>query len=397
MEVDAIDRAIDAAENALNLDEDGNSTVSETPNSTKFTEQEAEDVSVKQALDKTVKKEKPSKEKPTPFKAKAKKEEVVEEEEVLETEAKEPAEDLSDQEASVEILEGSETEGEPLDTTPPEIPTFWSAELKKAAAEAPRAVVEAFAKHDAQREEWARRIANEAQRSKAIEKRLYEGFEPIKDEAIANGINNPIDELERYRAFDRVLKKDPRRFLSDLGRKNGISPDEYAAAFYGEENEAHSEQAQKDPRIDEVINKIQTWEKKQEESSLRTEINTFKQGTDSLGNVRKTFAETYAPQIEQAYLAVKNIQPELPMQDALSHAYEYVMAEIRKLHGITPQPPSRPKPPISAPQSPGLVKKAKSAASSVVGAPSSNGFNSRSSAKSIDEAMDRAEEILASR
>lgn len=397
MDNDAFDRAFDAAEAKLaEMEDTDNSPIeSEEPNSQSVTETQAEDLAVKEATNddskpKEVSQDKTSKRKKNASVSKDSKNAAPTQKAAKETEEN----NLSGQEADAENPEGVAQEDDSQGTDLPiEIPTFWPAEMKEAVAKGSKEdVVSHFSKYDQQRTEWANRIATEGAEGRAVKKRLDEGFASVRDEAIANGINTPLDELERYRAFDRILKRDPNKFLSDLGRKNGITPEEYAAAYYGDERESYQSEQYKDPRVDEALNEIKSWKEEQEQKSLQTEIDTFKKGSDSAGNERKAFAEAYAPQIDQAYQAISRMSEygSLSMQDKLSHAYEYVLTEARKLHGVV----ATAKKPVEKIDPVAQAKKVKAAASSLTGGPSSGVMTPRPRAKTIDEALDRAEEQL---
>jgi len=283
-------------------------------------------------------------------------------------------------------------------TAPTELPAFWPDELKKAAAEAPKAVVEAFVKHDAQREEWARRTANEGARGKAFEQRMYEGYEPQAIQAHRaklqlQGLRDEVDELHRYRAWDTVFQSDAYTGIADLMQKNGFTPYDFI------QGASQEPQYQTDPRIEQELQDLRTVKqqfeefqtrfKTQEEEGFRNSIESFKAGTDSSGQPRKQFAELYAPQITQTHEQIQQMYPHLSFDECLNAAYEHTLSEVRKLHGAT-----APKP---APKTETIIanaKKAQGAASSVVGTPRTETVTSKPRAKSFDEAFARAEEIV---
>lgn len=309
--------------------------------------------------------------------------------------AKEETEDLSDQATDVEEVEADPTEEESSEAEPIDIPTFWPADLKALAAEAPPEIVKKFIERDVQREQWARRSVAEAEPAKAIANRLYSGFEAVKDEARLNGINDPIDEVERYRAWDNIFKRNPGLGVVDLGRKNNITPEAYAQMYYGGEQQFEPES---DPRIDEALERAQRAEeglaRYQEQTLMQTatqEVEAFKNGKDSTGQTRRAFTELYAPQIAEIHDRIRAENPHLPLGEVLNQAYEYVVGQARKAFGVSGKAPAKQQ---SKEQIMANAKKAKAIASSANGAPATGKAAARSGAKSIDEALDRAEERL---
>lgn len=304
---------------------------------------------------------------------------------------------LSDQVAEVEEVK------EELPPINP--PTFWSADKKDAFVKAPREVQEAVLAYENQRNEWANRIASEAQRGKAFDKRLYEdmGNDPEaikihKSKLALNGVKDEVEELHRYRQWDTVFNTDPYTGIADLMKKNNLTPYDFI------EGASQEAQYQTDPRIEQELEAVRQTKEEvarikeqlelQEQTRFMSEIETFKSGKDSAGQVRKSFAEAYAPQIDQAYKYIAENNPSMSFQEALNHAYEYVLSEARKLHGVT----SQPQPVVKTPEKViATAKKAQNAASSVTGAPANGTSASRPRARTIDEALDRAEEQLRSR
>lgn len=309
--------------------------------------------------------------------------------------AKEEETDLSDQATDVEEVEADPTEEESSEAEPIDIPAFWPADLKALAAEAPPEIVKKFIERDVQREQWARRSVAEAEPAKAIATRLYNGFEAVKDEALLNGINNPVDEVERYRAWDNIFKRNPGLALIDLGRKNNITPEAYAQMYYGGELEA---EPQSDPRIEEAFSMAQRaqqeLEQYKQQSVVQTathEVEAFKNGKDSTGQTRRAFVEMYAPQIAEVHDRIRAENPHLPLGEVLHKSYEYVVGQARKAFGVSGKAPARTQ---SKEQIMANAKKAQAIASSANGAPASGKAAARSGAKSVDEAIDRAEERL---
>lgn len=274
--------------------------------------------------------------------------------------------------------------------SPIEPPPFWSAEHKAIFAKAPREVQEAFSHYDAQRNEYVNRLASEAQRGKHYEKRAAEVFEPYKLKIQAQGCRDEFEAVSRLLAWNEIFEQDPKTAISDLMRKNGLTPHDFAEdgnAQYQAENFV-------DPRIQEAIERaekaeqrFEEFERKQEEQRISSQVETFKNGVDSLGQTRRQFAEMYAPQIANALERIQTTYPNVSFNEALDHAYEYVLSEARKAFGVngTAKPIAKKPETVIA-----NAKKAQAAASSVTGAPASGTSVSRPRAKNTDEAIERA-------
>ena len=306
---------------------------------------------------------------------------------------------ISDQVADTQEEAAQEAEA-PLE--PSDVPMFWSAELKALAAEAPKDLVKAFAKHDAQREEWARRMATESERGKAYEKRANEVFEPHRLKLQANGIKDPFDAAERLLAWNDIFETDPKAGIADLMRKNNLTPQDFIGDL-GQEQPRGT-----DPRVDDAIREAKeareeftAYRQSQEQAAHAAELNAFREGTDSSGQKRGAFVDAYAPQIADAIREIRQQHPQLQRGEILNHAYEFVLSEVRKLHGVKPQAvvsAARPQQAVAAPK-PSAVK-AKAAASSVVGAPGAGSSVQRPRLKGesfnerLEAAMDNAEESL---
>lgn len=377
-----LDRALDAAEEKLAAQESEN-TPQEAPAEAAKPDV-VEEAIVAQKIQETQKAQS-GRDKSGKFTPKAAKSPVEQAKEVAAEVAPEPIQ--SDQEADVEQVEAPVVES--IDP-----PTFWSAEHKALFAKAPADVQKAIVQYEAQRNEFANRKAAEAERGKYIEKRVSEVFKPYELKLKANGVKDPLEAAERLLAWNEMFEKDPRTAISELMHRNGLSPND----FIGDE----AEQAAKDPRVDELQQHIEeqkrafeeykaSIEQQQSERAILSEVEAFKQGKDSTGQVRKPFAEMYAPQISQALNAIYDQYPQLSLTEALNHAYEYVAAEVKKLSGVTAPAP---KPAVSQEQIIANAQKAKGAVSSVSGAPKNGAAPVRPRAKSIDEALDRAEEVV---
>ena len=323
--------------------------------------------------------------------------------------AKTPApkeEQISDQAAEAESEEVIEqgTEEVLQDEPPVELPAFWSAEEKAAVAKAPREALEVIARKEAQRIEWANRIANESERGKAIEKRSKEVFEPYRLKLQAQGIQDPFEAANRLLAWNELFESNPKAALADLMRKNNLTPADFS------EDADQNSQYPVDPRVEEAVNAAneakrlaEEWKVKleqEEQRAFQNRIESFKNGTDSAGNVRRYFAEMYAPQIDQAAQSIQRLHPDMPLEEVLTHSYEFVLGETRKLHGS-----AAPKIAVAEKKPEQVIaqsKKAQSAASSVTGAPvsgtsvSTPRLKGKNFGEKLDSALDLAIEQLGS-
>jgi hypothetical protein len=295
----------------------------------------------------------------------------------------------SDQEADVEQVEAEGVEVE----APPSIdpPTFWTAEDKAIFAKAPVEMQTAFLRYEKQRNEWANRVAGEAERGKHIEKRATEVFEPYRLKLQANGIKDPLEAAERLLAWNEIFEQDVRTGIQDLMQKNGLTPYDFM-----DDAGQHEQQYQGDPRVDQALQEAQEAKRllEQYQQQMQTQaqqaslaqIESFKKDVDESGQPRAQYFEMYRPQIVNAMQEILKLRPDVSEMDALTHAYEFVIGEARKVFGAPKMQ--------QQPQATANVKKAKLAASSVTGAPSAGTAQSRPRVKSIEDAMDRAEEAL---
>lgn len=376
-----LDRALDAAEAQLSGDTvETEAPVEEKPELDEVSEQAA----TKEALDKGAKdRERDERGKFKKAEKPAPKQILDQNANAVEQEA-EPAKDA-------EVVEETSSDEPPI-----ELPAFWSADEKTAVAKgASREVQQIIARKEQQRIEWANRVANESERGKAIEKRSKEVFEPYRLKLQAQGIQDPLEAASRLLAWNELFESNPKAALADLMRKNGLTPADFS------EDADQNNQYPMDPRVEEAVTAAneakrlaEEWKTKleqQEQKSFVGKIETFKNGTDSLGNVRRSFAEMYAPQIEQAAQSIQKIHPDMPLEEVLNLSYEFVLDETRKLHGV-----AAPKPSTVAEKKPEEViqqaKKAQAAASSVTGAPASGTSVStpRLKGKNFGEKIDAA-------
>lgn len=312
---------------------------------------------------------------------------------------------VSDQAADGVQTEASPSADETVQTQPIETPTFWSSDLRKAAAEAPRALVEKFIEHDVQREQWARQIANEAEQGKQYRQKFEKVFEPYKLKLQAAGIDE-AGAVSRLMAWSEILEKDLPTGLVNIMRNNNLTPEQLSQFFYGDESQQNRIN---DPRLDEALAEAKAAKeaaenlKKQLEtnhqSQVSEQINAWKAGKDSRGQVRKQFAEAYSPQIMQSVQILKTEYPQIPFAELLTHAYEYELKKVTEYFGIPNQ--AQPIVPAKAPEK--ILEenvKAKAAASSVSGAPTNGVGKTRPKLKGktdsewVGSAVDRAEERL---
>lgn len=311
-----------------------------------------------------------------------------------------PEEQVSDQVAEADNTEATAQGDEPQGGEPIEMPAFWSAEERAAVAKAPREVQAIIARKEAQRTEWANRIATETERARSFEKRLYadmdsqESVQAHKAQLQMSGIRDEVDELHRYRAWDRVFRTDARAGIAALMQKNGLSPYDFA-------EDANGSQYPNDPRIEEAARIAQEAKQaadaaraeldRERETNLISQVNAFRQGKDSTGQTRAEFAAMYAQQIEATYNEIKRIEPYTPDMSALDKAYEHVLGHVRKFHGIA-QKPQIAVASKTPEQAIAQAKKAKAAAGSVSGAPSSGtaAARPRLKGKNFNEKLDAA-------
>lgn len=295
----------------------------------------------------------------------------------------------SDQAVTTDREVPAESASEPI----PDL-SFWSSEEKALLAKADPSLRSIVAAKEAQRNDWVNRVTADAQRGKAIEKRTNEIFPPeiARDLRIRYGLKDPFDAVERLMDWNSLIEEDPVAAIVDLMRKNNITP-EY---LLNGDNEQFQESPE-DKRYQELQSELQQMkEERENESRARffQMVESFKDGKDSYGNVRRTFAAAYAPQIDQAAREIQEAYPNMQMPEVLHHAYEFTLEEHRKLHGITGRQ--------SQQTSTANAQKAMAAASSVSGNPARpvtgrSRLKGNSFSEKLDSALDAAEEVVSSR
>lgn len=366
---DVIDRALDAAEAKISEENSSSQSEGDSSSSESVTtsDQLIEDSAIKESLDKQ-QSQQPQQNKGRDSSGRFSK--------AKETPQEDGRKDLSDQVANAESTTEEAQVEEPVAVSTVNPPAFWTAEQKALFTKAPVELQEVIATRELQLQQHMSRLANEAERYKTIEKQLYADFdsdqaiEAHKNRLALDGIKSPIEEMHRYRAWDRVFRTDPKLGISDLMRKNGLTPQDFLI-----ENQ---EQYYTDPRIEQELQELRTTKstveqlkaqlEAQTQQSLYSELEQFKLGKDSSGTVRAQFVELYEPQIASAVTAIKQQNPYMGRTEALNHAYEYVLSEVKKAHGFNSSQPIQ-----SAPVKKPVVEasKASKIASSSNGAPSS--------------------------
>ena len=387
---EVIERAMDAAEASMAETSASEVVPTETADTEGKTEDLVETVETKKALEKSEETKDPE----TPKIERAKDGKFTKSAKFDKAGKRiQPQQDFKTNNANVVDTEAQITLSEPVAIEPP---TFWSSEDKANFAKATPEVRKAVLRYEEQRNKYVSQLQRDAERGKTYETKLYEGYDPKdiashKAELRLNGVRDEVEELHRYRAWDKIFKSDPKRAISALMQKNGINAQ---ALSEDEQNQEYI-----DPRIEQAMQeaqaaKMQAEELKasfeaQKDEAFRGSVDSFKAGKDSQGNTRKAFAEMYAPQISQVYDAIQAQNP-MPMNQALNHAYEHVLKIAREQFGVKASLGQIA--PKATEEVMALAKKAKAASSSISGAPKNSVGISRPKAKTIDEALDRAEE-----
>lgn len=312
-------------------------------------------------------------------------------------------EEITDQEANVETDEEIADES-PIEPIRP--PAFWTAERKKLFEEAPRSLQEVIAAREL---ELQQQISRAASKTNGVdEKRFFEDFETPEAANLhraklkAQGINDSIGELHRYRAWDRVLEADPHAVIADLMRKNGYTPND----FYENAYEVQEPNQYKDPRVEDAIkraeaaeNLVKEYTTKQENAQRQTWFNSFKEGVDSEGDTRKDFCELYAFQIQNEVVKAQAQYPMATEAELVNHAYEIVKQGVRAFHGIQPKTQAPVKPQLTKEERIAQARKASQAASNSVGGPNTGTVSQKTSlkGKNFSEKFDSAYDIAEAR
>lgn len=264
-----------------------------------------------------------------------------------------------------------------------EIPSNWPPKLRALAAKAPPELLREFKERDAQLEQWARRQAQEGRREAGGMAEIKKVFEPHRAKFQMNGVRDEVDAVSRLLGWNEIFESDPMAGIKDLMSKNGISPYDLIE---------HEQQNPYDPRFTELersqeeirrtLDELRTQREELNRSQGQAVLETFKQGKDSFGQSRAQSFELYRPQITEAFRAMQQEAPHLSEEQLLTHAHEFVMSEVRKLHGIT----SAPKPQVVS------AAKARAASKSITGAPSQGAVQGKPklSGKNDKEKLDAA-------
>lgn len=255
-------------------------------------------------------------------------------------------------------------------------PVFWSTVHKGIFTKAAPELQKVIAERELEYQRTVSRLANESQRAKELETKLFDGWEDKRVELLKEGIRTPVELYQRFMEWDEIFRHNPKAAIKDLVFKNNLTPDDIFGADDALSNE-HYSQVRTDPRVDEALNKVNEWEQKlaqqeqeRERQYLINETENFKNSTDKYGNIRKPFAEAHAFQIDQMFQNIIQVHPSLSMQEALNFAYDEVMENQRKLFGVESVQKMNSQPqPKTKEQLIAQSQKAKAAASSISGSP----------------------------
>lgn len=369
---------------------------------TQTSDEQHEDIAVKEALESKEEKKKPS------IRDMAKKALKAETSQKEVQEKEEETEQVTDLEANTDVEIEEEAHVEEPAAEPIKPPVFWSAERKKLFEKAAPELQKVIADRELELQQQISRAAREGSNG-SYEKRFYEDFESPEAANLhraklkAQGISDPIAELQRYRAWDRVVEADPLAVCADLLRKNGFSPHDLLNEANGVQREPNQYQ---DPRVDEAIKRADAAEREIQEFKANQEIarkahfvNSFKEGLDSTGQKRKDFCELYSFQIDQAFQNAKAEYPMATDEQLLDHAYESVKAAVSQFHGAPAAPKPEVKPQPTKEERIANAKKASAAASKSFGGPNTGTVSQkpRLKGKNFSEKFDSAFEIAEAR
>lgn len=276
-----------------------------------------------------------------------------------------PTQPTSDQAATPET--GATDQAQSATQSPTEIPEYWPADLKAVATKAPRELVQHFARHDAARDQQVRSVLKESQRARETHNRLYQDWDQHANQNRVLGIQDPVEELQRFRAADAIIKSDPLAAAARILQQNGLT----AHHLMGLPQE---QQQPIDPRIEQlrseheqikqtVLSREQQLQE-QEEAARRAELQSFMQGRGSRGEVRAENVARFEPQIAQVITILKSENPHMSRSEVLHHAYEVVMGDIYGTFAPAADPQANRAAVIANAQ------KARNAASSITGGPS---------------------------
>ena len=322
----------------------------------------------------------------------------------------ETAEPVSDSKANAEDDKAQDVEAEdasPADASPEpiELPAFLSAETKALLAEAKPELRKKLVAQYNQQETTTRRALHEASGLKAERAKVDEVVAPHRARLAAQGISNTSDLVSRALAWDELLRTDPKAFVIAQMKQNGISPQDLFedAGEYGS-----TAPVIQDPRVDEALERaakaqqmLEDFQLNQKRAELTSKLETFKNGKDSAGQVRRAFVEMLEPQIAATVAAIKADEgySHLTEDEVLHHAYEF---EVKKAHErgfrITGAEPA-PKPAKTPAEIAAISLKQKNAATSVRGAPASGTSTPRPRLKgdSFNDRLESAMDIAESR
>lgn len=330
--------------------------------------------------------------------------EVVEEPQAETTEPAKEEKQISDEEANVQAPTVTEVATQVAPTVT--APTSLSPKLQSLFSTASPELKAALVEEETRRQQVMGRLANDTQRAKSWETRVNSDFQKPEDLQThratlkLQGLNDEVDELHRYRAWNTVFKTDPLSAVHKLMADNGITLEH----LNGESFSEHQQQVASDPRLDDVVNKFETFQKQQEkekadreEAYLTSQVNTWKSGIDKYGKPRSDFASLYAPQIDNEWRQVltqaQEIGEQLSLEQSLDRAFDNVQSKIYKAHGINPASPKPTKEQIVA-----VAAKTQAAVTKASGAPRTDVIAQRPKKKYkndkewVEAAMSRGEE-----
>lgn len=327
--------------------------------------------------------------------------------EAVEAEPVEAKEEISDEKADVEP---TVTEEVPETVTEAvTLPTSLSPKVRALLSKAPPELQQALVEEEIRKQQVMGRLANETQRAKSWETRVNSDFQS-PDELNRHratlktlGVNDEIEELHRYRAWSSVIKSDPLTAIRSLIVQHGITPNELSGEY---ESDPSQYQSAPDPRVDELAQKLDAWEKEKEqalisqrEQAFASEVTTWKSGNDRYGKPRADFSALYAPQIDGEWNQILNDAAQngiqMSLEESLTEAFNRVQDKIYKTHGINPQ--------VAKPSREQLIansQKSQAAVTKATGAPRTEQITQKPTQKKkykndkewVEDAMRRAEE-----
>lgn len=314
---------------------------------------------------------------------------------------------VESKETDLDQVADAEVEPEAQEITPATStitpPARWSAEGKALFSKAPPELQQFISARELETQQIISRVANEAERGKQFLSRLNSDFEDPKELQLhkarlqADGVRDEVEELHRYRAWDRIVRSDVKAACLGLLRNNNLTPQDL---LYVDDGQSQYQ----DPRVDElqqgyqqtqtVLAELQAERVRLQQEQADMELKRFGSGKDSYGNVRQPYLNMYRAQIaaEMPRIMQETGASEI---EALEKAYDEVISNARAIHG-TPAPVQKPAPLVDA-------TKARLVASGSNGAPKSGVANPKPTLKGknfnemFDDAYGQATSIVNAR